>query len=1549
MLLTLGIGQVWAAEYTIKATDGFKSSYNETEATFEKEGVTYGYLAAMYNANNTPSAWYKQQLIQCRKHSASKPGGDVWNVTPLNISKVIVKLATSDKDFTLYYGSTEKPTSNSIAKSSLSATEETITYSGYVNKAEVPGNSLVVKVYTFDLQGTDASYFLLDNGNSANYIWEIIIQTTDGGGSDLDDCTAITPILTYSSTPLLTNSTATATLEGNTGNGEVTYTTSDDKVATVADDGTVTAVGGGTATITATITAAGEYCGGTATAKITVTPLISCSEVYNLADDETFVLKEFEVTYVNGKYSYIKDDTGYGLIFNDAGAYGLKAGDQVEAAELAGKKDTYNGLVEIIPTSVFADLEITSGTAPDPEVMNALPVKADMNKYVKFEDVTFASTTFSSKKVTGKINAGNITFYDQFATNATFNTSKKYDVIGAVSIYNSTIQVNFISAEEVAEPTLNVEITNADFGKIAINGKAERTLTLNGSLLTKPVSLAIEGEYFTLASNSITPTDGSISEAKIKITYKPTVEGTHTATLKITSDELAEQTITLQGQAVQQHTVDFYVNKEKQTELAKKVLSGEKLTEIPTATSCDPLEYPTFIGWSASEITGTTDVKPTDLLDLNTTITADCKYYAVFAKETSSTTSTGITYEVTLQNTNFVTNYNERTINITANEVGGDGTVEVSFKSVGVMKCTDASKGAVMQFRKKSNSSQPGIIYNTTDLGQINSITIGAGGTNNIASIVIGSTQQPTTQEDNEGFFLITNGTSVSYIPSITINFTQNSSASTTTYTYLTTCESATPTYTVTYDLDGGESTCETSVVVEQNGELTLCDAPTKTGHTFLNWKDQSDNDYEAGATITVSSNLTLTAQWQKESYKVTWTSLGEEVASANVEYNSQPTKPAADPTYTCGIGTKYFAGWTTEEIDGIGIPTNLYTDEFPVVTEAVTYYAVFAGKSTEASVVTNTLLVTEKLGNYTSGSMTDDQQNVWNYFAGGLENTGTYYLALRNNDSETSYIESPKFVGTVQSIVAHVKNGSSSKVRTVYLRSSAITKPTEGDLGETSIPTSNDTEVNLNITSTFDKFYIQVSDGLQFHKIVVTSGIAAGAYIDYITSCEAVTSSITIEDVTMTVGDTHTITATVTPATAASAIKYTIKENEANAISLDGNTITALKEGTAIITATIEETVNYTGTTVDFTVTVNPAPITDKVVILAQLKGQWYAMTGAYVSGKTNVLSAIPVEYINGTLYNVAEADKASIEWQRSMNGNKAIFKNGDNYLTGGTNADLTLKTTEFEWDYNGVNYLCNDGKRTFLYCENTKTNVFGFKNYAISNAGSVKSNSDGTTESYSSTPVVTTPVYRTATFYTRSELTVGSYGTICLPYAVNNFTGATFYEVAGKEDNKIVFDEVTELEAGKPYIFMAEAAEIKLAQVGEEYTGSAKLHNSLQGTFTQIDPAETNALTGNYIMYNNIIKKCGANCGLQAYRAYFVAGKLESLGIPSAQMPGRSRVTMGVTGENEATGVDNITENGAIAPALQGTYDIMGRQLAEPTTSGFYIINGKKVFVVK
>lgn len=412
---------------------------------------------------------------------------------------------------------------------------------------------------------------------------------------------------------------------------------------------------------------------------------------------------------------------------------------------------------------------------------------------------------------------------------------------------------------------------------------------------------------------------------------------------------------------------------------------------------------------------------------------------------------------------------------------------------------------------------------------------------------------------------------------------------------------------------------------------------------------------------------------------------------------------------------------------------------------------------------------------------------------------------------------------------------------------------------------------------------------------------------VQYVSHISAAT--ITIADITMEVEEVKTISATVDPAEAE--VTYTIKENAANAISLSGNTITALAEGTATITATVAEGATYLGNSVDFTVTVGPKTESDEVVILAELDGKWYAMKGEKASG-TGQMAALEVTYFNGTLYNVADADKASITWTRTVVDGKVTFVNNGKYLKGiSDDTNLALDGSKCEWTFNGTTYTI--GNRTFLYREN-----FNFKNYTTE-----KANASDAQGNYSALPVVTAAKFETASFYTRT-VTPGNYGTICLPYAVNNYTGATFYEVAGKEDSKIVFDEVTELEEGKPYIFMAEAAEIKLAQVGEEYTGSAKLHNSLQGTFTQIDPAEDNILVGNYMVVNNVIKKCGINCGLQANRAYFDATELEYLEAPQSQMPGRRRVSLNTTGENAATGIGDV-----VVPTEQATKVIINGQL--------------------
>lgn len=200
----------------------------------------------------------------------------------------------------------------------------------------------------------------------------------------------------------------------------------------------------------------------------------------------------------------------------------------------------------------------------------------------------------------------------------------------------------------------------------------------------------------------------------------------------------------------------------------------------------------------------------------------------------------------------------------------------------------------------------------------------------------------------------------------------------------------------------------------------------------------------------------------------------------------------------------------------------------------------------------------------------------------------------------------------------------------------------------------------------------------------------------------------------------------------------------------------------------------------------------------------------------------------------------------------------------------------------------------------------------------------------------------YTTAEVYTRS-VTNGDFGTICLPYGSSNMTGAVFYEVAGQEPGKVYLDQVTTLEAGKPYIFRATASTITVVYEGDEALSPGN-HNGLYGTFTD----NTTVEQGNYIVYNNELRLCGTGCYINAYRAYLNLTEVTS-DVP-APMPGRQRIGMNVQGGNETTALDNITEgNGTIIPTMEGTYDVLGRKLTQPTTTGVYIINGKKVFVVK
>ena len=70
--------------------------------------------------------------------------------------------------------------------------------------------------------------------------------------------------------------------------------------------------------------------------------------------------------------------------------------------------------------------------------------------------------------------------------------------------------------------------------------------------------------------------------------------------------------------------------------------------------------------------------------------------------------------------------------------------------------------------------------------------------------------------------------------------------------------------YTVTFDKNGGTGTMASQKFPEGVEQALTKNAFKKSGYMFVGWKDQHGNSYEDEEAITPTSDLTLTAQWEK-------------------------------------------------------------------------------------------------------------------------------------------------------------------------------------------------------------------------------------------------------------------------------------------------------------------------------------------------------------------------------------------------------------------------------------------------------------------------------------------------------------------------------------------------------------------------------------------------------------------------------------------------------------------------------------------------------------
>lgn len=195
----------------------------------------------------------------------------------------------------------------------------------------------------------------------------------------------------------------------------------------------------------------------------------------------------------------------------------------------------------------------------------------------------------------------------------------------------------------------------------------------------------------------------------------------------------------------------------------------------------------------------------------------------------------------------------------------------------------------------------------------------------------------------------------------------------------------------------------------------------------------------------------------------------------------------------------------------------------------------------------------------------------------------------------------------------------------------------------------------------------------------------------------------------------------------------------------------------------------------------------------------------------------------------------------------------------------------------------------------------------------------------------------------YERTNLAVGNYGTICMPYAVaaGSIVGAEFYSIAGKEEKdgtvtSVYLEKVTgDLVAGQPYIFKATAetltCTITSTSVEAEKAGK---HNGLIGCFEETEVPEGDNI---YVLKNNKLYKRGTqDWKIAAGRAYI---DLSPITAPSSA-PTKGVIKIGVSGDG-TTGIGAVT-----AEHDNVYYNLQGQRVAAPTR-GIYIVNGKKVII--
>ena len=185
------------------------------------------------------------------------------------------------------------------------------------------------------------------------------------------------------------------------------------------------------------------------------TPSVATIAQYKqLAAGTTFVFTgNVAVTYVNGKYLYVKDETGSALIFGNSN-FDFTQGQVLEAGWKA-ETTVYNGLLEAKNPEDVSATDQTVEITPEEKAVNAISTAND-NEYIIVTNVSIdepVNKNFTITDANGNTIVGRTNFT---GVDHPTDLDAKYDITCLVGEYNGTVQLypTEYNAAAVIEPVV---------------------------------------------------------------------------------------------------------------------------------------------------------------------------------------------------------------------------------------------------------------------------------------------------------------------------------------------------------------------------------------------------------------------------------------------------------------------------------------------------------------------------------------------------------------------------------------------------------------------------------------------------------------------------------------------------------------------------------------------------------------------------------------------------------------------------------------------------------------------------------------------------------------------------------------------------------------------------------------------------------------------------------------------------------------------------------------------------------------------------------------